>query len=145
MFCSCNPNFHLATALTPEGLLTVTNSTNVGNFDPFFLRLKVSPGAVIVGAPVSYGVTINGTAVPIRSLWGTPIPTDRLCQRRVYIGRYIVPTEGDPYVVLTNVPTCPTDVTLTPFAPAGATTNASGSRSTSTTTSVSGSTKTVKA
>lgn len=133
MVCSCNPNFHLATALTPEGVLTVTNSTNVGNFDPFYLRLKVNPNSIITGAPVSYGVTINGEDVAIKSIWGTPIPTDRLWWRVTYVGRYIAPAEGDPYVVLTNAPTCPTDVLLTPFTPATATVNKTDNTTASTT------------
>jgi len=102
MACNCNcPYFHTTTALSAAGLLTVTNSTNVGNFDRFCLVLTINPDSVITGAPAEYTVTINGAAVPILDRWGYPITTDRLCTRKRYVGRYI---ESDtPHITLMNV------------------------------------------
>lgn len=99
MVCCCS-NKHVSTALSAAGLLTVTNATNVGNFDKFFLVLTICPDAVITTAPVAYTVTINGAAVPIVDKWGYPITTDRLCPRTCYKGRYI--ENATPHVTLLN-------------------------------------------
>lgn len=102
MRCNCNCPFkHTTTALTAAGLLTVTNDTNVGNFDQFCLVLTINPDSVITGAPVDYTVTINGAAVPIWDNWGYPITSDRLCVNKCYRGRFI--ESATPHVTLTNV------------------------------------------
>lgn len=101
MACNCNcPYKHTTTALTAAGLLTVTNPNNVGNFDKFCLVLTINPDSVIVGVPVDYTITINGTAVPIWDRWGYPITTDRLCTRKCYVGRYI--ESATPHLTLLN-------------------------------------------
>lgn len=102
MTCNCCQYLHKTTALSTAGLLTVTNDSNAGNFDPFCLVLTINPNSVITGAPVAYTVTINGTAVPILDIWGYPVMTDRLRTRKVYKGRYI--STGTAHVTLTNVP-----------------------------------------
>ena len=104
MTCMCNPNVHRATALTTAGLLTVTNSTNIANLDPFVLILCVNPNNVITGAPVNYTMTVNGVTVPLENRLGLPISTDRLRTRRAYHGYYVVPVGGDPYVILLDTP-----------------------------------------
>jgi len=108
-----NPFEHLATALSSDGLLTITNNANIGNFEPFDLRLKENLTTVITAEPVLYQVIVNGTAIYLKSIWGTYIPTNRLRARVTYKGRYIVPATGDPYVVLTNFPVQSTDTSLT--------------------------------
>ena len=102
MTCNCG-SFHRATNLTTGGVLTVTNPNNVANFDEFNLILCLNPNNIITGAPVAYTVTVNGTAVPIRDIWGYPIKTDRLCPRKVYRGRYIAGTDITTHVTLVNV------------------------------------------
>lgn len=104
MNCRCNPNFHVATSLTTAGLLTVTNSTNIANLDPFVFVLAVNPNNIITGAPVDYTMTINGATVNLLNRYGQPISTDRLSPRRRYLGRYIVPATGTPYVILLDTP-----------------------------------------
>ena len=104
MTCNCNPNFHRGTALTTAGLLTVTNDTNVANLDPFIFVLCLNPNNVITGAPVNYTMTINGATVNVLNRYGLPISTDRLTPRRRYLGRYIVPSTGTPYVILLDTP-----------------------------------------
>ena len=99
MTCNC-PYLHKTTALSTAGLLTVTNATNVGNFDRFCLVLTICPNSVITTAPVAYTVTINGAAVPIWDRWGYPITTDRLCTRKCYKGRFI--DSATPHVTLMN-------------------------------------------
>lgn len=102
---TCNCEFmHRATSLTTGGLLTVTNPNNIANLMPFNLVLCLNPNAVILGAPVDYTITVNGTDVALKNKYGLPISTDHLEPRRLYRGRYIVPTTGDPYVILLNTP-----------------------------------------
>lgn len=97
---TCN-NIHKTTALSATGLLTVTNATNVGNFDKFCLILTICPNNVITAAPAEYTITINGTAVPIVDRWGYPITTDILCTRTPYYGRYI--ENATPHLTLMSV------------------------------------------
>lgn len=97
--CNC-PYKHTTTALSAAGLLTVTNATNVGNFECFRLILTICPDSVITTAPVDYTITINGTAVPIWDKWGYPITTDRLLTRTCYKGRYV--ESETPHLTLMN-------------------------------------------
>lgn len=112
MSCNCCQYFHKTTGLSTAGLLTVTNPTNIGNFDSFCLLLTICPNSVITTAPVAYTVTINGAAVPIVDMWGYPVMTDRLKTRKVYKGRYIV-IGTTPHITLTNVPCGESDVATT--------------------------------
>lgn len=109
MNCNCCANLHKTTALSAAGLLTVTNPTNIGNFDKFCLVLTICPDSVITGVPVAYTVTINGTAVPIIDKWGYPITSDRLRTRTLYKGRYIT-VAGESHVTLLNV--CDDEATI---------------------------------
>lgn len=101
MTCNNCPYLHKTTALSAAGLLTVTNSDNIGNFERFCLVLTICPNAVITGAAVDYTITINGAAVPVWDKWGNPITTDRLNTRTLYKGRYIEGTT--PHLTLINV------------------------------------------
>lgn len=104
MFCNCNPNVHKVTNMTEAGVLTVTNPNNISNYDPFVLIMCVNPDNIITGAPVDLTVTINGTAVALHNKYGLPISSDRIRPRRRYIGNYIVPATGAPYVILLDTP-----------------------------------------
>jgi len=112
MNCNCCANLHKTTGLSAAGLLTVTNPTNVGNFDKFCLVLTICPDSIITGVPVAYTVTINGTAVPIIDKWGYPITSDRLRTRTLYKGRYVT-VAGVSHVTLLNVCDDPTVTTTT--------------------------------
>lgn len=101
---NCNCNLHRATGLTTGGLLTVTNPNNVANLMPFDLVLCVNPDNVITGAPVNYTITVNGTTATLLNRVGLPISTDHLQTRKRYHGYYIIPTSGDPYVILVTTP-----------------------------------------
>ena len=104
MVCWCNTDNHKTTALTADGVMTVTNPNNIANLDNFNLCLTINPNTVITGVPVDYTITINGTAVALKNRFGLPISTDRLRMRRIYEGAYIVPATGDPYVILLDTP-----------------------------------------
>ena len=102
MTCDCN--LHRATNLTTAGVLTVTDSNNIANLMPFDLVLCLNPSNIITGAPVNYTITVNGNAVPLLNRVALPISTDHLMPRKRYKGYYIVPTSGDPHVILVNTP-----------------------------------------
>ena len=101
---TCNCNLHRATNLTTTGLLTVTNSNNIANLMPFDLVLCLNPNNIITGAPVNYTITVNGVAVPLLNRVALPISTDHLMSRKRYHGYYIIPTSGDPHVILVDTP-----------------------------------------
>jgi len=112
MNCNCCGNLHKTTGLTAAGILSVTNSNNIGNFDTFCLLLTINPDSVITTAPVAYTVTVNDANVPVIDMWGYPVMSDRLRTRKVYRGKYIV-TGGTPHITLVNVPCGATDVAAT--------------------------------
>ena len=139
--CNCNPNFHKSVGLTPAGVLTISNPTNISNLDPFIFVLTINPNTVITGAPVNYTIAVNGVPVALKNRLGLPISTDRLSVRKTYYGYYVVPSGGDdPYVILLNTPcnvadalssasvaaTTTTENTAEPVTP---TTNTSSTRS----------------
>lgn len=146
MFCRYNPTFHVVTALTPTPsetptslVMTVTNDGNISSLDPFYLVLAKNPYAVISGDPVPYQITINGTAVALLNKYALPIYSNRLSMRRPrpYVGSYVVPEEGDPYVILWDTPDNPAFATATvssATATTGTGTGATSSGKTSTAT-----------
>lgn len=109
--CNCNPYFHKVTALeqvggeTPTGVnMIITNNTNIGDLAYFELVLTVNPNTVVTGTPLPYTLTINGETAKLFNNVGLPIYTNRLNMRKRYYGRYVVPSTGDPYVILLNTP-----------------------------------------
>lgn len=101
---TCNCNLHRATSMTTGGLLTATNANNIANLMPFDLVLCLNPNAVILGAPVDFTITVNGTTAELKNRLGLPISTDHLQSRKRYKGYYVVPETGTPYVILVNTP-----------------------------------------
>lgn len=130
MFYNCNPTFHIGTTLTPDPadtptslVMTVTNDGNISSLENFTLVLARNPYSVITGDPVPFQITVNGTNVSLLNKYSLPIYSNRLSMRKRYYGSYVVPEEGDPYVILWNTPNNPAYATpnITP-APATATT-----------------------
>ena len=119
MACNCNytnPYFHKSSSLQliPAGedtsayvSMSVTNSTNIDSLDYFELVLTINPNTVVTGAPVPFKINVNGTDVSLLNRYSLPINTNRLNVRKRYYGAYVVPTTGDPYVILWNTPTNP--------------------------------------
>lgn len=107
---NCNPYFHKVTSLTASDTaveMTITNNTNISSFDCFELVLCQSPSSVVTGEPLPFTINVNGTAVNLLNRYSLPIFTNRLRPRKKYIGAYVVPTTGDPYVILFNTPCDP--------------------------------------
>jgi hypothetical protein len=150
MFYNCNPNFHVVTALTPDPadtptslIMTITNSGNISSLDKFCLVLARNPYNEITGEPVPFQVTVNGTNVPLLNKYSLPIYSNRLNMRKPYVGSYVVPEDGDPYVILWNTPCNPAYATpnITPVT-TGSTTSASVTTSSTTSDSSTRSTST---
>ena len=112
MTCNCCDNLHKTTGLTAAGILSVTNSNNIGNFDTFCLLLTINPDSIITTSPVAYTVTVNDANVPLVDIWGYPVMSDRLRTRKIYHGRYIV-VGSTPHITITDVPCGATDVAAT--------------------------------
>lgn len=145
MFYNYNPTFHKGITLTPDPaetptslVMTVTNDGNISSLENFTLVLARNPYSVITGDPVPFQVTVNGTNVSLLNKYSLPIYSNRLSMRKVYYGSYVVPDEGDPYVILWNTPSNPAYATPNVTAPTTAT---STSTSTSTSTPTSASTR----
>jgi len=114
MIYGYNPNFHVVTTLTPDPaetptslVMTITNPGNISNLQPFELVLARNPYNVITGDPVPFQVTVNGTNVALLNKYSLPIYSNRLAMRKRYYGAYVVPEDGDPYVILWNTPNNP--------------------------------------
>lgn len=149
MYYNYNPNFHVVTTLTPDPAetptalnMTITNDSNISSLERFYLVLARNPYSVITGDPVPFQVNVNGTNVALLNKYALPIYSNRLSMRRVYVGSYVVPEEGDPYVILWNTPNNPAYATPN-TVPVAAT--SSGSTTPTTTSTTSSSTKTVAA
>ena len=143
MYYNYNPNFHVVTALTADPadtptslVMTITNEGNISSLENFTLVLARNPYEVITGDPVPFQVTVNGENVALLNKYSLPIYSNRLNMRKRYFGSYVVPDEGNPYVILWN----------TPCNPAYATPNITPATTTTTTSATAASTnKTTKA
>lgn len=103
--CQCNNNHYLeaVAATTTNVVLTVSNATNISSLEPFNIitgNRRISE--TVTGAPLPVQVTVNGTAVDLRNRFALPILSNRVPQRSK--GTYVVPTTGDPYVILYTTP-----------------------------------------
>lgn len=137
MFCNYDPTFHKGITLTPDPaetptslVMTVTNDGNISSLENFTLVLARNPYSVITGDPVPFQVTVNGTNVSLLNKYSLPIYSNRLSMRKLYYGSYVVPEEGDPYVILWNTPSNPAYATPNVAAPATTSTSTSTTRST---------------
>ena len=57
---------------------------------------------VVTGTPLPVQITINGVAVDLLNRFALPILSNRVPRRA--LGTYVVPTTGDPYVILHTTP-----------------------------------------
>lgn len=104
----CNRQCHkveTVTATATNVVLTVTNSTNISSLECFNFSVGCKNiSDVVTGAPLPVQITVNGTAVNLLNKYSLPILSNRVpCRSR---GAYVVPTTGDPYVILFDTPGC---------------------------------------
>lgn len=105
--CNCQncSNVHSVIAITDNTTsidLTVSNSTDIGNLQPFILIRNKNVS--VPTAPVPVTVNVNGASVELQNKYGIQIQSNRLPRRAV--GAYVVPATGDPYVILFTTPYC---------------------------------------
>ncbi len=106
--CKCNKTCHKVQTVTTTAtnvVLTVSNSTNISSLECF----NFSTGCkcisdVVTGAPLPVQITVNGTAIALLNKYAQPILSNRVPFRSR--GAYVVPTTGDPYVILFDTPCC---------------------------------------
>ena len=102
----CSHKVELITATATNLVLTVTNSTNISNYEPFnfYFPCFRSISSVVTGDPLPVQINVNGVAVSVYNRFAEPLQSNRVPRRSK--GTYIVPTTGDPYVILHNTPFC---------------------------------------
>ncbi len=103
--CNCQncQNVHSVTSVTDNTTnieLTVSNSTDIGNLDPFILIMNKS--VTVPSAPVPVNINVNGTAIPLYNKYAIQIQSNRIPRRAV--GAYV--QEENPYVILFTTPYC---------------------------------------
>lgn len=84
-------------------VLTVSNSTNISSLEPFNIIIgcrRISD--TVTGAPLPVQVNVNGTPVALVNRFSLPVLSNRVPKRSK--GTYVVPTTGDPYVILHTTP-----------------------------------------
>lgn len=106
--CNCNNNVLAVQTVTSNGtnvILTVSNSTNISSLQciAFTANCKTISDSV-TGAPLPVLININGTDVSLLNKYSLPVLSNRVPRRA--IGAYVVPTTGDPYVILFSTPCC---------------------------------------
>lgn len=103
--CQTCSNVHYVTNITDNTTsieLTVSNSTDIGNLQPFILVRN--RGVSVPTAPVPVTININGESVELQNKYGLQILSNRLPRRAV--GAYVTPETGDSYVILFTTPYC---------------------------------------
>lgn len=103
--CNCN-NTHRVVTVTYNGTnvaLTLTNSTDIGNKQPFNVVCCKPVSELVTGSPVPVVADINGVAtVPLRDAYGLPLMSNKVPYGKT-CGTYIVDESGetpDIYVIL---------------------------------------------
>ena len=101
--CRANHYVETVTATATNVVLTVSDDTNISSLESFNLITGCkSISDVVTGAPLPVQVTINGVAVDLLNRYALPILSNRVPRRS--LGTYVVPTTGDPYVILHTTP-----------------------------------------
>lgn len=102
----CNCNFHRVVTAASNGTnvaLTLTDSTDIGNKEPFNIAVYKPISVLVTGAPVPVVANINGVAtVPLRDAYGLPLMSNKVPRGKTF-GTYIVDDSGetpDIYVIL---------------------------------------------
>ena len=102
----CSHRVETITATATNLVLTVSESTNISNYEQFnfYFPCYRSIGAVVTTNPLQVQVNINGVVVDVLNRFGEPLLSNRVPRRSK--GTYIVPETGDPYLILHNTPFC---------------------------------------
>ena len=116
--CNCNINVHRVTQITTGTTvnLSVTNSTNIGNLQPFQLLISQRKSLTIPASPLPVTITVNNVAIPLLNQNGIQILSNKipLYSYGKYVSETITTTQGEnetttfaitpPYVILYDTP-----------------------------------------
>ena len=103
---NCSHRVETITATATNVVLTVSDSTNISNYDDFdfyFPKFRTIR-SVVTGDPLPVQINVNGVDVDVLNRFAEPLQSNRVPRRSC--GTYIVPETGDPYVILHNTPFC---------------------------------------
>lgn len=103
---NCSHRVSTVTSTGTNLVLTVSDSTNIGNgqrFDFYFPRFR-EIGNVITAAPLPTLINVNGANVQLINRFDESVLSNMIPRRSS--GVYIVPAIGAPYVKLFNTPFC---------------------------------------
>lgn len=104
MVNNCTHRVETITATATNVVLTVSDSTNVSPYEKFnfyFPKFR-NIRNVVIGAPLTVLINVNGVDVAVLDKNAQPLQSDRVPRRS--LGRYIVPDGATPYVILYNTP-----------------------------------------
>lgn len=103
--CKCRRKNHIVYDITSDGtnlILSVTNSTNIGNNQRFIFyfpkRLMGVIGSIVNGSPQPVLVNVNGVNIQLIDSNKQAVLSNQIPNRSD--GRYIVPLTGEPYIQL---------------------------------------------
>lgn len=101
---NCNHYVTAVAATATNVILTVSDDTNISSLENFNLIISRCRNVsdVVTGAPLPVQITVNGVAVDLLNRYALPILSNRVPRRA--LGTYVVPTTGDPYVILHTTP-----------------------------------------
>jgi len=107
--CNCNNNgfynpfvHRLVSATAGTSLtLTVTNSTNIADEEPFFFSANANISNLIPAAPLPVEIEINGAAVPLWNKYGIQIQSNEIPRKA---RGYYSADETTPHVILITTP-----------------------------------------
>lgn len=103
---NCSHRVETITATATNVVLTVSDSTNISNYDnfDFYFPKYRAIRDVVTGDPLPVQINVNGVDVDVLNRFAEPLQSNRVPRRSQ--GTYIVPETGDPYVILHNTPFC---------------------------------------
>lgn len=108
--CNCNNNFHRVVTVTDDTTavtLTTTNSTNIGDLEPYALIMRKN--IITTAGVVPVQINVNGVNVPLKNKYGLQIQSNHV-PLGVSYGAFVIdetdPTTPEPYVILFSTPRC---------------------------------------
>lgn len=106
---SCNNFKHVLERITltdTNVVLTVSNSTNIGNLEIFELAVPCNKSIkdAVTGSPLPVLINVNGEDVALYNKNSIQIKSNHVPRRSK--GSYVVSATGTPYVILYTTPVC---------------------------------------
>ena len=90
-------NNHRVVTVTNTGTtieLSLTESTNIGDMERFNVICRKPVSALVTTAPLPVTAVINGTAIPVRNVYGQPLLSN-VVPWGLTRGKYIIDNSGE--------------------------------------------------